>query len=112
MTDKEAPKRIWASIHDYMVIGVWGIEVLREEGDIAYIRADRYDALLDAAVSLNYHLLKMRDAVIAGSITFDKRTELLADAQLALDKLAAWRNGTKEVETKLEGLPMFEVIDE
>ena len=28
---------------------------------------------------------------------------------LGLDKLDAWRNGRHKVETKLEGLPMFEV---
>ena len=35
-----------------------------------------------------------------------------ARTRLGLDKLDAWRNGRHKVETKLEGLPMFEVIDE
>ena len=32
-----------------------------------------------------------------------------ARTRLGLDKLDAWRNGRHKVETKLEGLPMFEV---
>jgi len=28
--------------------------------------------------------------------------------RLGLDKLAAWRDGAKEVETRLDELPMFE----
>ncbi len=69
------PERIW--IHTQG--GTWDAEKISSD-DLAYVRADHYDALLDAAVSLEYWLREIVNNTALAPLN------LLADAQPALDK--------------------------
>ena len=74
----KAPEYIWRS-GPKKTDRQWSSIKLHTD-DVKYIRADRYTALLEAAVSLHYHLFK----IMNNENPFNH--ELFEDAQLALDK--------------------------
>jgi len=82
MSDKlEAPKRIWVDPDE----ANYYVEMYKFPDDVKYIRADRYTALLEAAVSLHHWLFELKKEVEQDLID-DEEFQILQDAQLALDK--------------------------
>ena len=91
MADKEAPKQIW--LNDMMS---WSAKKMYDD-DVKYIRADRYIALLDAAVSLHYHLFKLTDTLLNRPDVGEREiADMLDDAQPALDKWNRFLDGKEE----------------
>ena len=87
MTDKEAPKNIYLHNHDDAFNRAISYTPINDTS-IKYVRADRYAALLDAAVSLEYWLCEIVHGAESSSICYD--------AQLALDKWSRFLNGKEE----------------
>lgn len=99
MTNKpEAPKNIWlrrAPTKDYFSgwdFTITWAEKQEDDTDIKYIRADRYTALLDAAVSLHHWLFELVKTYDDG-IQRSYEREMLDDVQLALDKWNRFLDG-------------------
>ena len=99
MSDKtEAPKKIYLQHYT----GAWNrvySYFRRNDDDIEYIRADRYIACLDAAVSLHHHLFEITDALLnRPDIGEREMADMIDDAQLALDKWTRFCDGKVEEE--------------
>ena len=96
----EAPKNIWLQIYrevkqldnsDLFMVGVtWSHKKVADD-DIKYIRADRYTALLEAAVSLADVLWRVVSVEVVTS-------ELLEDAHLSHEKWNRFLDGKTEEE--------------
>ena len=82
MTDKEAPKRIWASEDSRQ----WSSIKFRDN-DIKYVHANYQHACFQAAVSLHHHLFKITDTLLNRPDVGEREiADMLDDAQIALDK--------------------------
>ena len=65
--------------------------------DIDYVRRDRYIALLEAAVSLHYHLFELTDTLLNRPDKGEREiADMLDDAQPALDKWNRFLDGKEE----------------
>ena len=91
MSDIKAPKYIWIDTDE----SFYYVDIYKRDDDIKYIRADRYTALLDAAVSLHHWLFELRKLCDDG-VHRCYKTEMLEDAQLALDKWNRFLDGKDE----------------
>ena len=68
------------------------------DDDIKYIRADRYIACLDAAVSLHHWLFEITDTLLNRQVSEREMADTIDDAQLALDKWDRFCDGKVEEE--------------
>ena len=93
--DKETmPDRIYIDLCD----GAWSADKIYSSDNVEYIRADRYAALLEAAVSLHHWLFKIRRTYARlGNPSYHGR-KMLDDAKLALDKWDSFCDGKVEEE--------------
>ena len=95
----EAPKQIWLHHYDDR----WNTSISFEDlggNEIKYVRADRYGALLEAAVSLHHWLFEVVDKIVpimGEYVTAPKEHDDIAEsAQLALDKWDRFLDGKEE----------------
>ena len=77
----EAPKTIWIPTNAAYLI----LLAKKDSDTYKYIRADRYHACLEAAVSLHHWLFEL--------VHHEHTPEVYADAQLALDKWNRFLDG-------------------
>ena len=96
MSDIKAPKYIWIDTDE----SFYYVDIYKRDDDIKYIRADRYTALLDAAVSLHHWLFEMKKKFVpfisADVLTQEDYNDIMESAQLALDKWNRFCDGKDE----------------
>lgn len=90
----DAPKRIW--LQDDGDCITW-CSSKDGDDDIKYYRADRYDALLDAAVSLHHWLFELLDKeIVTPANCYPEGSDIreaIESAQLAIDKYNRFLDG-------------------
>jgi len=78
----QMPERIYIDLCD----GAWSADKIYSSDNVEYVRADRYTALLEAAVSVNHHLFEITDTLLNRQISEREMADMIDDAQLALYK--------------------------
>lgn len=89
----EPPTLIWIDPEE----SFYYLRKYKRDDDIFYVRADRFNACLDAACSLHYHLFEITDTSLNRPDVGEREmAEMLDDAQLALDKWNRFLDGKEE----------------
>lgn len=85
----EMPKQVWIE-RNTVIARLMAIRT--NDNEVKYIRANRYNALLDAAASLHHWLFEMVKTYDYGNPRSFER-DMLDDAQLAIDKYNRFLDG-------------------